>query len=94
MKEITVSINLNLYAKVPDQMTKDQILDAVYNAAGGAGDPNHGINALADLAYYTKVQIENNLKNLGHNIEIKSVSSQIGTSHCWTRQNTQIQGGK
>ena len=80
MKAVKVSINLNLYAKVPDEMTKEQILEAVYNAAGGAGDPRHGINALADIGYYTQYQIESSLKNLGHNIEINSVTSQIGAS--------------
>ena len=71
MSKVKRSIDLGLVIKldVPEGMTERALLDAVFNAMGGKGDPREGVNMLADIGYYVADKIAENLKAVGSEIE-------------------------
>jgi len=71
VSKVKKSIDLGLVIKlsVPEGMTERTLLDAVFNAMRGVGDPDDGVNMLADIGYYVADKIAENLEAVGSEIE-------------------------
>ena len=86
MKKAKVEIEIYLEIEIceadkPEQeMSEEHILNAVWNASRGSGDPREGTSMLADLGYAFQVQLSENLENNGYKVNNKSVGLQVKDS--------------
>lgn len=65
-----IDLGLTLTVKVPEGMEDSEILDLVFRACSGEGDPRNGLNMLANVNFAVQDQIESNIRNIGSPLEI------------------------
>ena len=86
MKKVKVEIEIYLEMEICDsdkpeqEMGKEHILNAIWNACRGSGDPREGTSMLADMGYAFQVQLSENLENNGYKVNNKSVGLQVKDS--------------
>ena len=69
MDKREIDLGLTLTVKVPEGMEDSEILDLVFRACSGEGDPRNGFNMLANVNFAVQDQIESNIRNIGSPLE-------------------------
>lgn len=72
----TMNINLGLKIEVqtPSNLNDREVLDLIFQAAEGKGDPRYGANLLANLNFYVQSQLQSNLTSMSAPLKIGSCS--------------------
>lgn len=74
----TMNINLGLKIEVqtPSNLSDKEVLDLIFQAAEGQGDPRYGANLLANLNFYVQDRLQENLTSMNTSLKIGSCSIQ------------------
>ena len=68
-RKLKIDFGLVMEFNVPEDVSDEEACGAIFDAAGGKGDPRDGINMKADIAYSVGCQLSDNLEATGINID-------------------------
>ena len=71
MRDMTIDLGLKLNLSVPPTMSEKDVLDFIYRAMCGEGDPRVGLNLLANVDFTLHQQVQSNLANMNASIDVK-----------------------